>query len=130
MLGNHNDKEHQLSALDGLPAMTNRDSLATGIHVLIASRLYYCSTHYVVIPLYLACKLQLAQNAVARLLCEVSYNGHMRPMLKALHQLPISCQVKYNVLVFHECLLHTLLCFCFCCSYCTPLPLLLLLLLI
>ena len=66
-------------------------ALTTLVRVLIISRLDHCNALYAGLPLRLMWKLQMVQNATARLL--------ISPTLAALHQLPIHFRIDYKVLM-------------------------------
>ncbi|XP_053149256.1 uncharacterized protein LOC128343844 [Hemicordylus capensis] len=80
------------------PFLENND-LKTVVHQLVTSRLDYCNALYMGLPLYVVQKLQLVQNAAARLVSGVTRRDHIMPVLKQLHWLPICFQAKYKVLV-------------------------------
>lgn len=63
---------------------------AIAIHVVIISRLDYCNVLYVGLSLEIVCKLQLVQNATARLLLGTGGEDYVTFILKDLHLLPIS----------------------------------------
>ena len=55
--------------------------LATMMHALVTSHLDYCNTLYVGLPLKTVWKLQVVQNATARLLPGASYREQITPLL-------------------------------------------------
>ena len=57
----------------------------TYVHALVVSRLDHCNALYVGLPLRLLRKLQVVQNAAARLLSGVRRCQHISPTLAALH---------------------------------------------
>lgn len=59
------------------------------IQAQVTSRLDYCSVLYMGLPLHLIQKLQLVQNATARLLMGTDYHQHKILLLKSLHCLPL-----------------------------------------
>ncbi|XP_053169630.1 uncharacterized protein LOC128353010 [Hemicordylus capensis] len=73
--------------------------LATVTHALVTSRLNYCNTLYVGLPLKNNQKLQLVQNAAARVLSRAARWEHITPILKELHWLPVCFRVQFKVLV-------------------------------
>ena len=73
--------------------------LTTLVHVLVISRLDHCNTLYVGLPLRLMQKLQVVQNAAARLLSGVSKYYHISPILATLHWLPIWFHIDFKVLM-------------------------------
>ena len=62
-------------------------ALTTLVHALVISRLDHCNTLYVGLPLRLMRKLQVVQNAAARLLSGVRKYQHISPTLAA-HSFP------------------------------------------
>ena len=73
--------------------------LATVTHAMVTSRLDYCNSLYAGLPLGLIRKLQLVQNAVARVLTGISYQSHITPVLRQLHWLPVEFRIRFKVLV-------------------------------
>lgn len=62
--------------------------LATAILAMITSKLNYCNSLYVELPLSLTRILQLVQNAAACLLVPTSMWTQIQPMLPQVHWLP------------------------------------------
>uniref|UniRef100_A0A8C6Y4J2 Reverse transcriptase domain-containing protein n=1 Tax=Naja naja TaxID=35670 RepID=A0A8C6Y4J2_NAJNA len=85
----------------------DRDALRTVTHALVTSRLNYCNTLYLGLPLHTIRRLQLVQNAAARVVMGVSRFSHITPLLRGLHWLLAALQVRFKVLVltykvFHD----------------------------
>ena len=74
-------------------------ALTTLVHALVISRLDHCNALYVGLPLRLLRKLQVVQNAAARLLSGVKRYQHISPTLAALHWLPIRFRIDFKVLM-------------------------------
>ena len=55
------------------------------VNAIIGSRLDYCNALYLGLPNNIMHKLQLIQNAAARLLTGVGCRDHITPSLRALH---------------------------------------------
>ena len=72
------------------------------IHLFITSRLDYCNSLYIGVDKCLIRRLQLVQNAAARLLTGKRRYDHITPVLADLHWLPVSyrIQFKYLLVVF------------------------------
>uniref|UniRef100_H2ZV52 Reverse transcriptase domain-containing protein n=1 Tax=Latimeria chalumnae TaxID=7897 RepID=H2ZV52_LATCH len=75
------------------------DSLATLMHAFVISRLDYCNALYAGLPLKAISRLQLVQNAAARVVHNVSRFDHITPTLQKLHWLPIRWRITFKVLV-------------------------------
>ncbi|KAF7239230.1 RNA-directed DNA polymerase from mobile element jockey [Varanus komodoensis] len=75
------------------------DCLATVTHALVTSQLDFCNALYVGLPLKTVRILQLVQNRAARLLTGTGHYGHMTPVLRQLHWLPIEVRAQFKVLV-------------------------------
>ena len=65
------------------------DCLARVVHVLVISCLDYCNVLYMGLPLKVTQKLQLIQNAAARLVTGSCRRDHITPVLRNLHWLPV-----------------------------------------
>uniref|UniRef100_A0A803T0M3 Reverse transcriptase domain-containing protein n=1 Tax=Anolis carolinensis TaxID=28377 RepID=A0A803T0M3_ANOCA len=75
------------------------EALATVIHATVTTRLDYCNTLYAGLPKTKSHKIQMVQNAEARLLAGSSISSHITPILKQLHWLPIEHRISYKILV-------------------------------
>ena len=74
--------------------------LEMAIHAFISSRLDYCNSLYVGINQASLKRLQLVQNAAARLLTGTKKYHHITPVLASLHWLPVKFRVDFKVLLF------------------------------
>lgn len=70
----------------------------TVIRALIHSHLDYANALYIGIPGYLLNKLQVVQNAVARLLLDLPIRSSVRFHLRTLHWLHVEARVKFKIL--------------------------------
>lgn len=70
------------------------------IHVFITSRLDYCNSLYTGIGKSELYRLQLVQNAAARLLSGRKKREHITPVLSSLHWLPVKYRIDFKVILF------------------------------
>ncbi|KAF7253230.1 Calcium homeostasis modulator protein 2 [Varanus komodoensis] len=89
----------QLRLIHQLRPYLEYDCLATVTHALVTSRLDFCNTLYVGLPLKTVRILQLVQNRAARLLTGTGRCVHMTPVLCQLHWLPIEVRAQFKVLL-------------------------------
>ncbi|XP_061465627.1 uncharacterized protein LOC133376825 [Rhineura floridana] len=97
---------YQLRLVAQLHPYLDRENLASVVHVLVTSKLDYCNALYVGLPLKTVQKLQLVQNAAARLLTGTRRSDHITPILARLHWLPICFWARFKVLVLTYKALH------------------------
>ena len=69
------------------------------IHAFITSRLDYCNALYYGVNQSSLARLQLVQNAAARLLTGTRKREHITPILSSLHWLPVSFRVNFKVIL-------------------------------
>ena len=79
-----------------------KDATKLLINSTVLSRLDYCNSSYVGLPQTSTHKLQLAENAAARVISRTPRHQHITPILKELNWLPVTkrCQLKILVLTF------------------------------
>lgn len=68
------------------------------VHALVISQLDYVNSLYLGLPDYLIRKLQIIQNAAARLIRNVPLRHHITPHLWSLHWLPIKRRLEFKAL--------------------------------
>ena len=68
------------------------------VHASIISRLDYCNSLYVNMPMKQINKLQKVMNEAARLVTYTPRSDHITPVLKSLHWLPIKQRIEFKVL--------------------------------
>lgn len=81
------------------PYLSPKD-LERVIHAFITSRLDYCNSLYVGLDKRSLRRLQLVQNAAARLLTSTKKRDHITPVLASLHWLPVCCRIDFKILMF------------------------------
>lgn len=69
-------------------------------HAFISSRLDYCNSLYIGMSQSNISRLQMVQNAAARLLTGIRKFDHISPILQSLHWLPICNRTDFKNLFF------------------------------
>ncbi len=59
----------------------------------------YCNSLYLGLPKSLLARLQMVQNAAARLLTGAKKHDHITPILASLHWLPVSFRIQFKILL-------------------------------
>ena len=67
---------------------------------VVISRLNYCNSVCIGLPMKSIHRLQLAQNAAPRVIKRTPKREHMTPVLRDLHWLPISRRMGFKILMF------------------------------
>uniref|UniRef100_A0A8C6KCT2 Reverse transcriptase domain-containing protein n=1 Tax=Nothobranchius furzeri TaxID=105023 RepID=A0A8C6KCT2_NOTFU len=82
-----------------LSPILSRSELETFLHTFISSRLDYCNSLFTCLSRTSLNRLQVVQNACARLLTKSSKHTHITPLLLQLHWLPVNFRVHFKILV-------------------------------
>lgn len=82
--------------------------LEIAMHAFVTSRLDYCNSLYVGVSQSCVSRLQLVQNAAARLLTGKCKYENITPVLISLHWLPVKYRIDYKILMFVFKSLHSL----------------------
>uniref|UniRef100_A0A8C6NV41 Reverse transcriptase domain-containing protein n=1 Tax=Nothobranchius furzeri TaxID=105023 RepID=A0A8C6NV41_NOTFU len=82
-----------------LSPILSHSELETVIHTFISSRLDYCNSLFTCLSRTSLSRLQVVQNACARLLIKSSKHTHITPLLLQLHWLPVNFRVHFKILV-------------------------------
>lgn len=70
------------------------------IHAFISTQLDYCSALYAGLNQTSVARLQLVQNAAARLLTGTRTYDHITVILARLHWLPVCFRIEFKILLF------------------------------
>ena len=74
-------------------------ALEQAIHAFVTSQLDYCNALYFGLETSQLRRLQLVQNAAARLLTSTKKREHISPVLASLHWLPIRYRIDFKLLL-------------------------------
>ncbi len=74
------------------------EALKTAVRALISSKLDYCNSLFIGLPLAQITRLQNIINSAARLISGVKKFDHITPTLKELHWLPIERRIEFKLL--------------------------------
>ncbi|XP_067237023.1 uncharacterized protein, partial [Chanodichthys erythropterus] len=85
-----------ISKLRHMLSMTNAEQL---VHAFMTSRLDYCNALLGGCSARLLNRLQLVQNAAARVLTRTRKYDHISPVLSTLHWLPIKHRIDFKILL-------------------------------
>ena len=91
---------YQLRRLSKVKSVLSFDDFERLIHAFITSRLDYCNALYAGISQASISRLQLVQNAAARLLTKTHKHEHISPVLASLHWLPVQYRIHFKILLF------------------------------
>lgn len=91
---------YQLRLLAKVKPFLSVKNLETALHAFVTSRLDYCNSLYIGISQSCVNRLQLVQNAAARLLKDKRKCDHITPVLISLHWLPVQYRINFKVLLF------------------------------
>ena len=80
---------YQLRLLSKIKNFLTPKTLEMAVHAFVTTRLDYCNSLYCGISKSQIARLQLVQNAAARLLLNCRKHEHITPILRSLHWLPI-----------------------------------------
>lgn len=90
----------QIRIIARLKPLLSPADLQKIIHAFVSSRLDYCNSLYIGISQSSLSRLQLVQNAAARLLTGTRRRDHITPVLASLHWLPVRQRIDFKVLLF------------------------------
>ncbi|XP_078139509.1 uncharacterized protein LOC144539314 [Centroberyx gerrardi] len=97
-----------LRNISKIRSLLNTADAETLIHAFVSSRLDYCNVLLSGLPNCSIKKLQLVQNAAARILTRTRKFDHITPILTSLHWLPIQARSDFKVLLLAYKSLHGL----------------------
>lgn len=89
----------QLRLLATVNAYLPRNDFERVIHAFVTSRLDYCKSLYVGLDQSSLRRLQVVQNAAARLLTGKKRHDHISSVLASLHWLPVKFRIQFKVLL-------------------------------
>lgn len=90
---------YQLRLLSKAKSYLPYSDLERAIHAFITCRLDYCNSLYCGLDHSSIHRLQLVQNAAARLLTGTRKREHITPVLASLHWLPVSFRINFKILL-------------------------------
>ena len=95
----------QLRKIGQIRHYLDQQSAERVIHAFVSSRLDQNNALLIGLPEYQFRKLRRIQYAAARILLRTNFQGHMTPVLKRLHWLPVELRVHYKILLtIYKCL--------------------------
>ena len=98
----------QLRNIAKIKPLLSVSNLEHVIHAFIFSRLDYCNSLFTCLSQADLSRLQLIQNAAARLLTGTGRRSHITPVLASLHWLPVKFRIDFKILLITYKALHGL----------------------
>ena len=89
----------QISRIKSIRQYLTDNAVKTLTQSVVLSRLYYCNSICIGLPMKLIHRLQLAQNAAARVIKRTSKSEHITPVLRDLHWFPMIKRVQFKILL-------------------------------
>ena len=86
---------HDLWRIRSSLDLNTTKTIATSI---VHSKLDYCNSLYLNLPVYQLARLQRIQNSLARVVCKIPKHHHITPHLRSLHWLKIPQRIHYKLL--------------------------------
>ena len=99
---------YQLYCLNRIKHYLSPDTLKTAVHALIYSKLDYCNSLLVGLPIPELSKFQHVLNSAACMITGTRKFHHIKPVLIDLHWLPVDHCVKFKLLCLTHKALHGL----------------------
>ncbi len=90
---------YHLRQLSKVKPFLSQSNFQTVIHAFVTTRLDYCNSLYYGVSQSSLSRLQLVQNAAARLLSGTCKYESITPILSALHWLPIKYRIDFKILL-------------------------------
>lgn len=90
---------YHLKNISRVRGLMSQQDLEKLVHAFIFSRLDYCNSIFTGLPKKSIRKLQLIQNAAARVLTKTKKMDHITPVLRSLHWLPVCQRIDFKVLL-------------------------------
>ncbi len=90
---------HHLRNIAGIRRYLTKKQTETVIHAYITSKLDYCNSLLKGVPDYQLDRLQLVQNAAARIVCGLRKYDHITDSRKSLHWLPVKQRIDFKILL-------------------------------
>ena len=86
----------------------NKQATKSLVNATVLSRLDYCNSLYIGLPLKSLYKLQLALNTAAQLISGTHRHSHITPVLQQLNWLPTTKRCHFKILIMTFKALHQL----------------------
>uniref|UniRef100_A0A8C5AGY4 Reverse transcriptase domain-containing protein n=1 Tax=Gadus morhua TaxID=8049 RepID=A0A8C5AGY4_GADMO len=99
---------YHLKNVARLRGLMSTEDLQKLVHAFITSKLDYCNGLLTGLPKQTLRKLQLVQNAAARVLTKTKKFDHITPILKSLHWLPVGQRIDFKIMLLTYKSLHGL----------------------
>ncbi len=90
------NKQRNIAKLQNMLSVSDAEKL---VHAFMTSRLDYCNALLGGCPASSINKIQIVQNAAARVLTRSRKYDHITPILQSLHWLPINFRISYKILL-------------------------------
>ena len=89
----------QIRRINSIRQYLTDNAVKTLTQSIVISRLDYCNSVCIGLPMKSIHRLQLAQNAAARVVKRTPKREHMTPVLRDLHWLPMTKRVQFKILL-------------------------------